>query len=92
MTYDYEPHSKEWFDALRAFNPQQAEQTERMLRLAGSNDVCSVCGDKPSQAYRIVAPPPVDKAVATIRLCKDCHRLRSTMHHERYKPLASSSS
>lgn len=71
-----EPHSEAWFDALEAFNAQQARHTRLILERAGRKDVCSICGDAPARDYLLNdASLPVD-AVATLRLCKDCLRLR----------------
>jgi hypothetical protein len=71
------PHSPEWFAALEAFNPQQAAHTQQIVKLAGSSDVCSVCGDDPASAYKLTAPNMPAKAVGTIKLCADCLKLRS---------------
>ena len=90
MTYDYQPHTKEWFEALRAFNPRQAAHTERIIQQAGSSEVCSVCGDKPAPVYRAVAPEPVDRSVVTIRLCADCRSIRQYTQGEQYEPMSKS--
>jgi hypothetical protein len=69
----YEPlreaPSPEWFKALEAFNPAQAAYMRSILKTAGREDVCRICGDSPAQDLKIVgasAPP-----LASIRLCKD---------------------
>lgn len=69
------PHSKDWFAALRRINPRQAELTERVIRLAGREDVCSICGDTESAVYRMVGDPGL-----TLRLCDDCKRIQKDMH------------
>ena len=81
-----EPHSKEWFDDLESFNPQQAAQTREVLNLAGRKDVCSVCGDDPASDYKVIGENMPADAVASIRLCDDCREMRSSMHGEKYEP------
>lgn len=80
------PHSPEWFAALKTFNPMQAAATERVVKLAGNSDVCSVCGDDPAKDYKLVAENLPQKAVATIRLCDDCLKIRCSMQGESYAP------
>ena len=80
------PDSDEWFAALRKFNPQQAAQTEQIIKLAGNDRVCSVCGDDPATDYRLVGDLPAD-AVGTLRLCDDCRRIRGVGYGEEYEPL-----
>lgn len=50
------PHTPEWFASLQAWNPQQAAHTRSILQLAGSDAVCSTCGDEPAKDYRLVGP------------------------------------
>lgn len=71
------PHSEEWFDALSRFNPTQAAHTRRIVALAGRDDICGVCGDDPADDYQIVMATIPAHAVATLRLCEDCHQIRS---------------
>jgi hypothetical protein len=81
------PHSPEWFAALEAFDPVQAAQTHQILSLAGRDDVCSVCGDDPAKDYKLVAEGLDSKAVATIRLCDDCFKIRGMIDDGPYLPL-----
>ena len=60
------PHTAEWFEALRRINPQQAAQTQQIVRTAGRTDVCSICGDARSKTYRAVDNPGL-----TLRLCDE---------------------
>jgi hypothetical protein len=83
------PHSAEWFTALQGFNPQQAAATRQVLKSAGREDVCSVCGDDPASELKIFGDKLPANAVASIRLCDDCRRLRGSMHGENYEPLVS---
>lgn len=76
------PHTEEWFAALVAWNPQQAAHTRFILLQAGSDAVCSVCGDDPVRDYRLVGPGVPDGAICTLRLCNDCWRIRAEMHWE----------
>ena len=76
------PHTKEWFAALRKINPQQAAMTEQIIKLAGRNDVCSICGDEESSLYRMVAEPTLP-----VRLCDDCKRIQKQMYGTSVDPL-----
>jgi hypothetical protein len=76
MPHYLKPHTKEWFAALKKVNPQQAAHTERIIQLAGSSDVCSVCGDEDSSEYQILKMKFDRDVVATIRLCDDCRSIR----------------
>ena len=82
------PHTEEWFAALAAWNPQQATHTRSILQQAGSDAVCSVCGDEPARDYRLVGPGVPNGAISTLRLCKDCWRIRAEMHAESLALLA----
>jgi hypothetical protein len=86
------PHSKEWFAALTKLDPQQTNATRKMVKSAGSEDVCSMCGDRPASDYEVAdkwfdADTPV-----TYRLCEDCLSIRATNEGERLLPLAGSES
>ena len=85
MALYLEPHSPEWFSALNAFNRQPADHTQQILKLAGRTDVCSICGDHPASDFTLVEAMPPD-AVATMRLCRDCHRARRTIYSEAFEP------
>ncbi len=77
-----EIHSPEWFDAMRKINPQQAAMTAQIVKLAGRNDVCSICGDTTSKAYKMVSEPDF-----TARLCDDCRRMQKDMYGSSFDPL-----
>jgi hypothetical protein len=82
------PHSKEWFAALADYDPQQAAQTKKTVKAAGSADVCSLCGDRPASDYEVAdkwfdADTPV-----TFRLCEDCLSTLATNEGERLVPLS----
>ena len=81
-----EPHSAEWFKALEAFDEIQAAHTRKIIELAGSAEVCSVCGDEPASDYKLVHPQPHKDAVATLRLCSDCRLIRER-NGESFLPL-----
>ena len=87
MAFCLTPHSSEWFDALLATNPQQAIHTAQIIRSAGHEAVCSICGDEPARDYRVDGQMLVDRIVATIRLCNDCRSIRRLQYGERYSPL-----
>jgi hypothetical protein len=75
MALYLKPHSTEWFEALSSFNPQQASHTKLVIKKTGSSDVCSVCGDDPAADYQLEGNLPTN-AVATLRLCDDCLKIR----------------
>lgn len=78
------PHTDEWFQALEDFNPQQAAVTREIVKLAGRLDVCSICGDQPASDYKLDEKGLAHNAVATLRLCKDCHTIRGVQQGERF--------
>jgi hypothetical protein len=84
MPVELTPHSDEWLAALEKVAPMQAAQTLRILRSAGTDDVCSVCGDEKPKDYRIVSKLPTG-APNTIKLCDDCRRIRSGMLSEKHE-------
>lgn len=88
MPDDLKPHTPEWFTALKKTNPRQAAQTEAILAAAGSEDVCSICGDEESTDYRLASEQAGATLVSTLRLCKDCLGIRRSMHRENFVPLA----
>ena len=77
MQYILKPHSPEWFDALQASDPAKAAHTRQIIELAGSDAVCSVCGDDPAADYKLEAVKLLDNTVLTLRLCNDCLKIRS---------------
>lgn len=55
----------------------QAKQARMIVEAAGSPDVCSVCGDDPTNDFQLAPGTfPID-AVVSVRLCDDCHEIRS---------------
>ena len=86
MTTYLKPHSPEWFKALEAFDTVQAAHSRKIVELAGTPDVCSVCGDDPASDYKLIHPKPHKDAVATIRLCDDCRMIKER-HGESFVPL-----
>jgi hypothetical protein len=80
------PHTPEWFAELEAFDYVQANIARRAVELAGSPDVCSLCGDDPAADYKLVQPVPVAGSVATIRLCDGCSFIRE-LDGESFIPL-----
>lgn len=88
MAIRAKPHSAEWFKTLRAFDSHQADHTRAIITAAGSDQVCSICGDEPAANYELVVPAPVARAVSTIRLCDDC-RMTREQGGESYVPFKS---
>ena len=83
------PHSKEWFAALAKFDPQQTTATKKIVKSAGSEEVCSLCGARPASDYE-VADKWFDPATpVTFRLCEDCLSIRATNEGERMIPFSS---
>jgi len=73
------PHSPEWFAILDRWDPPQAMMTRQAIQLAGSPDVCSICGDDPASDYYLPAKYRSAGGVDTLRLCEDCLRIRYSM-------------
>lgn len=69
------PHTSEWYEAMMDFDTPKVLHTMAIVAAAGSEEVCSVCGDEPSLIVDLVgnaqAPP--------LRLCEDCIEIRTTM-------------
>ena len=86
MPYYYVPHSPEWFRAMESFDPIKAAITRMAIEAAGSLDVCSICGDSPARDYKLVDKYMQKNAVATIRLCDDCLRIKKKVHMEVFVP------
>jgi hypothetical protein len=78
------PHTAEWFKALETANPRQAAHTKHILSLAGSDIVCSICGDESNRDYRLFNQEATHSAASTMRLCDDCLEIRRTMHNENF--------
>lgn len=72
-----QPHSDEWFEALNKINPQQAAHTKQIISVAGSADVCGICGDNPARDYEVVGAP------LAARWCDDCVKIQGA----KVKPL-----
>lgn len=69
------PHTPEWFQSLREWDPRMAAMVEIAIETAGSTDVCSICADFPASDYVIKDKPPAGPG--TIRLCEFCFQHRS---------------
>ncbi len=81
------PHSKEWFAALAKINPQEAAHTKQIIRSAGHDEVCSLCGDADARDFQ-VTNRFFGSLPATFRLCDDCLSTR-TMEGDQFAPLQS---
>ena len=82
------PHSKEWFTALNRFDPQQAASTRKLLKAAGAENVCSLCGSHPASDYEVADKWFEADTPVTFRLCEDCLSIRATNDGERFVPLS----
>ncbi len=69
------PHTPEWFNSLREWNPVQAAMAEAAIQAGGSAEVCTVCADDPALDYALVSI--VRLGPGTIRLCDFCFKQRS---------------
>jgi hypothetical protein len=76
MTKVLTPHSHEWFEVLLQSNHQQARHTAHIIRLAGSAEACSICGDRGATDYQMPQQEYAPGIVATIRLCDGCKEIR----------------
>ena len=73
------PHTEEWFTILERWDPPQAMMIREAIALAGSPDVCSICGDDPANDYCLPAAYRSAGRVDTLRLCNGCVRIRHSM-------------
>ena len=80
------PHSEEWFEALEKQNPMQFAQTKKVISLAGSTEVCSICGDDPAKDYKLESKQASSGMVVTLKLCEDCLNIRKNMQGENFVP------
>jgi hypothetical protein len=86
MSNYLKPHSEEWFAALEKQNPIQFAQTKQIISLAGSTEVCSICGDDPAKDYKLESEQAVSGMVVTLKLCEDCLNIRKNMQGENFVP------
>lgn len=80
------PHSPTWFAAQELWDPPKAAQTKSVIKAAGRDDVCSVCGDDPAQDYRLTEAFRPPGGVDTLRLCEDCLIIRRASG-DRFEPM-----
>ncbi len=83
MPYYFKPHTPEWFEALEAVDPIKATVTKIVVQSLGRLNVCSVCGEDPAQDYEMIDKHMQKNAVATIRLCDDCLKIKLKVHREK---------
>jgi len=87
MSLYLKPHTAEWFAALEKVAPHQAERTRYIIRLAGREDICSICGDVESDDYKVASEQSLPGVIDTLRLCSDCVEMRKLMEGEVFHPL-----
>jgi hypothetical protein len=92
MPFYFKPHTPEWFEALEAFDPIKATVTKIVVETLGNLNVCSVCGDDPAQDYELLDKFMQKNAVATIRLCDDCLKIKMQVHREELSHFGQSAS
>ena len=83
------PHSKEWFAAFAGMDPQQAAATKKIVKAAGAENVCSLCGDRPASDYEVADKWFDPDTPVTYRLCEDCLSTLATNEGERLVPFSS---
>lgn len=81
------PHTPEWFTALEKWDPTKAIMVRTAIKLAGSEEVCSICGDDPAQDYRLEEELKPAGGVDTLRLCDTCVQIRKS-YGDLYLPLS----
>lgn len=86
MTTKLIPHTTAWFEAVIAFDPDQAGHTANVIKREGRSDVCGVCGDDPASDVELDPKQAAPGAVTTLRLCNDCLSIRR-INGERFTPL-----
>jgi hypothetical protein len=89
MPFYFTPHTTAWFLALEEFDPIEAEITKVATGFGTNLDGCSICGDDPAEDYELVDIFMEDNAVATIRLCGDCFRMKTIVQGETLVPYIS---
>jgi hypothetical protein len=70
------PNSPEWLVALERLDPRRAILHRVCVEQAESVEVCSICGDRPSQLYRHLMAPV---AISHILLCSECHDFQTNL-------------
>jgi len=81
------PHSSEWFEALMKLDHQKAMMTGQLVKLAGTSNCCSFCGDIDGIRDYELLPNPDLPAGFTFKGCNDCIRIRSEQFGEKYSPI-----
>jgi len=69
------PHTTRWFEELAPWDARQAAMARVIIDMAGSNDVCTVCGDDPAADYVLIVGAPAG-GPGTLKLCDDCLQIR----------------
>lgn len=87
MSDSNKTHSQSWFNELKQNNPMQAARTRKVLEMAGSCDVCSICGSQPAVAYRIDGETTKSHADPVLRLCSDCASTQMGLTGKHLTPL-----
>lgn len=70
--YDLKPMTSAWFEALMLINAKQAVHAAVMVRTAGTEDCCMICGDQ--QNVSDIARP--SRHSLLFRLCRDCIKIQ----------------
>jgi hypothetical protein len=74
-----EPHGPLWYSIVDNVNPTVGAMARASTASAGAEHVCSVCGEDPSQRYRLASGSQTLPGVPSLRLCGDCFAIRASM-------------
>ncbi len=75
-----DPHSPYWYSMVDRVEPNLAALSRHAVAAEGSSNVCSSCGDQPTETYRVVNGAETMPGVPSLRLCEDCHQIRQEMY------------
>lgn len=76
-----EPHSAFWYSIVDQVEPNLAALSRHAVKAEGCLEVCSSCGDKPANCYRLVNSAETMPGVPSLRLCEDCIVIRRGMNN-----------
>ncbi len=76
---EIEPHTAYWWSVVGRVEPVLAALSRQAVDSEGSVDVCTLCGDQPASAYRVVNGGETMPGVPSLRLCEGCIEIRRGM-------------
>ncbi|MGN7954459.1 YiiX/YebB-like N1pC/P60 family cysteine hydrolase [Agrobacterium radiobacter] len=66
------PHTPEWFVSMQQWDPVKAMMTAAAIKIEGSTEICSICGDVPASDYVLRYEHRTLGGPGTLRLCDEC--------------------